>query len=188
MPVEPVWEWKWEYLDWRTGQLAVTSVWMTDEEALDWHGYEDPQSRKLQDTRRERGRNGGPEVDPPAGNVDWTRERRQRAERCKYGLPPFVTPLYRELQRIWQTHRDPEVRRLVLEIQTGRHAFAELEALAAEEYFYLTQHSATLEGARKALAKIRHRLHVEMERIGPVTGYRSSGAPHRRTKSANEKD
>jgi hypothetical protein len=164
---EPEWEWKWEYLDGRTERLQATAIWMTDAEAADWHGYEEPTSRKLEETRRERGRNDGPEVEPPAGNVDWTRERRQRAQRSRYGLPPFVTPLYEELRRMYATG-DPVVRRLVLEIQTDRYAYDEMDAMVAEAYFYLTQHSATLADAQKALARIRRRLTAELQRIGPV--------------------
>ena len=169
MAAEPVWEWKWEYLDARTGRLEATSIWMTDEEAADWHGYDEPQSRRLEETRRERGRNGGPVVDPPEGNVDWTRERRQRAERSRFGLPPFVTPLYGELRSIWTTHRDPDVRRLALEVQTARYAIAELQALTAEAYYDTTRHAATLQDAQKALARVRRRLAVELGRIGPIT-------------------
>lgn len=170
MPVrKPVWEWKWEYVDTQTGRVVETPIWMTDDEALaDWHAYDDPRSRKIESSKRDRSLSNEPLVEAPAGNVDWTRERRRRAERCRYGLPPFVTPLYGELRRIWSAHRDPDVRRLALEVQAGRYAISELQAMTAEAYFYLTRHSATLEDAQKALARIRHRLHAELERIGPI--------------------
>ncbi|WP_321946524.1 hypothetical protein [Paraburkholderia sp. J10-1] len=144
---------------------------MTDDEArADWHAYDDPRSYRVEHTKRDRHRNTGPLVDAPPAEVDWTRERRQRAERSRYGLPPFVTPTYRELRRIWVEHKHPDVRRIALEVQTDRHAFAELEALAAEEYWHLSKDSATIDDARKALARIRRRLHKEIERIGPLTG------------------
>jgi len=66
------------------------------------------------------------------------------------------------------THRDPEVRRLALEIQTARYALSELEAMAAEAHFYATQHASTLADAQKALARIWRRLTAELQRIGPV--------------------
>jgi hypothetical protein len=70
--------------------------------------YDDPRSQRLDDTRRDRNRHDGPLVEAPAGNVDWTRQRRQRAERRPYGLPPFVTPLYGELRRIYREHPHPD--------------------------------------------------------------------------------
>lgn len=168
MAREPMWEWKWEYLDMPTGRIEETTIWMTTDEAMDWHAHEHPRSRRVESSKRDRNRHDGPLIDPPAGNVDWTRETRRRAEISRYGLPPFVTPLYSELAQIWRKHRDPDVRRLALEVQTGRYALHELHSMTAEAYYYLTQRSATLEDAQKALARIRRRLHRELERIGPI--------------------
>lgn len=168
--MEPVWEWKWAYWDEARGCLAETPVWMTGEEArADWHAYDDPRSHRLDHTKRERHHHDGPPVDAPARDVDWTRERRQRAERSRYGLPPFVTPLYSELRRIWKAHPQPDVRRLALEVQTGRYALAEFEAIAAEAYWYISKEHATVDEARRALGLLRRRLMQEMQRIGPVT-------------------
>ncbi|PVX81820.1 hypothetical protein C7402_110225 [Paraburkholderia unamae] len=85
-------------------------------------------------------------------------------------MPPFETPTYRELRRIWTAHPNEDVRRLALEVQTGRHALYELEALTAGELWYLDKKSATIDDARKALARIRRRLMQEKHRIGPLTG------------------
>jgi hypothetical protein len=88
----------------------------------------------------------------------------------RYGLPPFFTPTYEELRKIWKEHRSEIVRQLALEVQTGRHALAELNALAAEEHWYLQKEHATLDGARKAVARFRRWLMSERERIGQLTG------------------
>ncbi|WP_028219215.1 hypothetical protein [Paraburkholderia oxyphila] len=62
---------------------------------------------------------------------EWARERRKRADLFMYGLPPFETPTYDELRRLYRERRhDPDVRRLILEIQCARYAFSELAALA----------------------------------------------------------
>lgn len=164
-----VWEWKWAYWDKQKGRMEVTPVWMTDDEALDdWFAADDPRSRKLEETKRERD-GAGPLADPPEGNFDWTKEVRRRAELSRYGLPPFVTPLYGELRKIWREHRDPDVRRLALEVQTGRYAISELAGMAAEANFRANKPHATLEDAQKELARIRWRLLKELQRIGPLT-------------------
>ena len=160
----PLMEWKWAYWDEARACFAETPVWMTEEEArCDWHAYDDQRSYRIEHTKRDRSQSSGPLVDAPPVDVDWTRERRQRAEVSRYGLPPFMTPTYQELRRIWREHRDEEVRRLALEIQCGRYALHELEALTAEEYWHLDKDSATIQDARKALAKLRRRLMQEMQ-------------------------
>lgn len=168
--VEPVWEWKWAFWDETRGGMEVTPVWMTEDEARsDWYAYDDPRSHRLEHTRRDRCSHKGELVDAPARDVDWTPERRRRAERSRYGLPPFTTPLYSELRRIWTQQSHPDVRRLALEVQTARYALAELEAMAAEAYWYISRDKATVEDAARSLARIRRRLMQEMQRIGPVT-------------------
>jgi hypothetical protein len=163
-----VYEWQWEYWDEEKRQMAVTPIWMTDHEVLyDWFALEDSRSRKLEDTKRVRG-GGGPHAEPPEGNFDWTREVRRRAELSRFGLPPFVTPLYHELREIWSRHKDPDVRRLALEVQTGRYTFSELAGMVAEAHFRANKPRATLEDAQKELARIRWRLLKELQRIGPI--------------------
>lgn len=107
-------------------------------------------------------------ADPPAGNIDWPKEVRERAERSRYGLPPFMTPTYEELRHARK--ENPESRRLSLEDQTGRYALLELEAMMAEAYWYLSKDTATIAEARKSLGRIRRRLIQEKQRIGPITG------------------
>lgn len=169
--MEPLWEWRWAYWDETCARFVEAPVWMTEEEArADWWAWEDQRSHRLEYTRRDRHRADPCSVDPPASEVDWTRERHQRAERSRYALPPFVTPLYAELRRIWRAHPLPEVRCLALEVQCGRYAFAELDAMTAEVYWHMDKKSATIDDARREMRRIRHRLKQEMLRIGPVTG------------------
>lgn len=97
------------------------------------------------------------------------RERRKRADISLYGLPPFVTPTYAELRKLYRRYRhDPDVRRLILEIQCARYSFSELSALAAEIHWDVSKEHASLEEARKAFARLRHRLRREIERIGQI--------------------
>ncbi|MEX3845514.1 hypothetical protein [Paraburkholderia sp. BR10882] len=109
-------------------------------------------------------------VDAPANDVDWKKEARQRAERSRFGLPPFVTPTYEELRRGWR--ENPACRRFALEVQTDRYAFSELEAMAAEEFWHLSKDSATVEDGRRALARLRRRLMAELNRIGTIDSNR----------------
>ncbi|WP_322058456.1 hypothetical protein [Paraburkholderia sp. J63] len=169
--MEPLWEWRWAYWDEARGCFAEAPVWMTDEEARsDWWAWDDRRSHRLDYTKRDRHRSDSCSVDPPARDVDWTRERRQREERSRYSLPPFVTPLYAELRWVWRAHPLPEVRCLALEVQCGRLAFAKLDALTAEIYWHMDKPSATIGEARRELRRIRRRLKQEMLRIGPVRG------------------
>ena len=110
----------------------------------------------------------GPAVDPLAADLPRHRERRVRAERCRYGLPPFVTPLDGELRRIWNRNPRDVVGRLALEMLTGRYALSELKAMAGEAYWHLQKEYAMVDDARKSLGRIRRRLMQELERIGPI--------------------
>jgi hypothetical protein len=97
------------------------------------------------------------------------RERRRRAHTSMFALPPFETPSYSELRRLYRTYRDnPEVRRLILEVQCARYSILEISAMAAECHWDLTKERANLEEARKVLGRLRHRLRKELERIGQV--------------------
>jgi hypothetical protein len=166
--MEPLWEFRWAYWDEARACFLEAPVWMTDEEAqADWWAWEDRRSHRLDYTRRDRHRTDACAVDPPSRDIDWTRER---VERSRHGLPPFVTPLYAELRRIWRAHPLQEVRWLALEVQCGRHTIAERDALTAEIYWHMDKRSATIEEARRELRRIRRRLKLEMLRIGPVKG------------------
>jgi hypothetical protein len=97
------------------------------------------------------------------------RARRRRANISMFSLPPFVTPTYSELRRLYRVYRDnPDVRRLILEIQCARYSILELAAMAAECHWDVTKERADLEEARKAFSRLRYRLRKELDRIGQV--------------------
>jgi hypothetical protein len=149
-----------------------TPIWLTDEEARsDWYAY-DMCVYRLEHTKRDRSQCAVPYVDPPSADLPWKRERRTRSERCRYGLPPFVTPLDEELRRLWMRHPREDVGRLALEVQTGRYALFELEAIAAESYWHLQKEGATVAEACRSLGRIRRRLLQELQRIGPISWQR----------------
>lgn len=169
--MEPCFEYRWAYWHEAANRFEQTPIWMTDGEArADFWAYDDPRSYRIEHTKRDRKRTSGPLVEPPDSGIDWTRERRKRAEVSRYKLPPFFTPTYGELRLMWTKHRDEDFRRVALEVQTDRHEFRELLALTAEEHFQINKEGATIEEARKAIARIRRRLHQIKERIGPLTG------------------
>lgn len=170
--MEPTFEYRWAYWDEVAGRFDQTAIWMTEDEARsDFHAYDDPRSYRIEHTKRDRRTVAEPSVMPPDGGIDWTRERRRRAEISRYRLPPFFTPGYEELRGMWKAGSDVE-RRLALEVQTGRYELYELLALAAEEHFQIEKERATVEDARKAIGRIRRRLHQIKQRIGPLTGER----------------
>lgn len=51
-------------------------------------------------------------------------------------LPPFEPVSLAELRQIWQTHHDPDIRRLVLEVERYRRILARVDQL------YTTTHQA----------------------------------------------
>ena len=61
-----------------------------------------------------------------------------------------------------------EVCRLALEVQTGRYALSELEAIATEGYWQLQKDHATVAEALRSLGRLRRRLLHELQRIGPI--------------------
>lgn len=145
-----------------------TPIWLTDDEARgDWYAY-DMCVYRLDHTKRDRNHMVAPYVDPPAPDLPWQRERKLRAERARYGLPPFVTPLDDELRRLWRGHSSELVRTLALEVQCGRYAISEIEALAAEGYWHLQKDYSTVEDAKRSLGRLRRRLVQELQRIGPI--------------------
>ncbi|WP_322046086.1 hypothetical protein [Paraburkholderia sp. J67] len=169
--MESVWEYKWAFWDDKANRFDQTPAWMTESEARsDWFYYTDPRSYAIEHTKRDRNRGADPIMDAPAADVDWTKERRRREEISRYGLPPFFTPSYAELRRMWKENRDETTRRLALEVQCGRHAIYELLALTSEVHFYLHKEPRSMEEACMAIGRIRRRLQREKDRIGPLLG------------------
>lgn len=120
----------------------------------------------------------GPDDEEPEQDRDQAtrdrlaRERRRRADISMFALPPFETPKLAELRQMWRAYRDPDVRRLILEIQCARYSILELAAMVAECHWDLTKERASLEEARKTLGRLRHRLRKELDRIGQINGRR----------------
>jgi hypothetical protein len=169
--MEPAWEYKWAFWNEKAKRFEQTPTWMTEAEARsDWFYYTDPRSYPIEHTKRDRNRVSRPLIDAPDENVDWTKERRKREEVSRYKLPPFSTPSYEELRRMWKESRNETTRRLALEVQCGRHAIFELLALTSEVHFYLHKEPRSMEEASIAIARIRRRLQQEKDRIGPLLG------------------
>lgn len=114
-----------------------------------------------------------PERHPDQATRDRpARARRRRADISAFALPPFVTPTLAELRRMWRAYRDPDVRRLLLEIQCARYAILEISAMAAEASWDLNKERANLEDARKTLGRLRSRLRKELDCVGEINGRR----------------
>ncbi len=166
--MEPEWEYKWAVWDESKLCFVPTPIWLTDTEARgDWYAYEMCVYR-LEHTRRDRNRGSGPFIDPPVPDLPWRRERRLRAERARYGLPPFFTPTDAELRKLWTERPEGLVKTLALEVQCGRYAISEIEAIAAEGYWHIQKEGATVSQARQTLGCLRRRLIQELQRIGPI--------------------
>lgn len=111
--MEPLWEYRWEYVDSYYGVIDC-QFWMTDYEAEQWHGYGKEGTRRLDETRRDRhlqlrtherarmsvpGRYSGPSKEQP--------------------LPEFVSPDVTLLRQWWDKPDQvsgADVRRMVLEV------------------------------------------------------------------------
>ncbi|PYE16113.1 hypothetical protein [Paraburkholderia silvatlantica] len=50
----------------------------------------------------------------------------------------------------------------------SRYSFSELSALAGEIYWDVSKEHASVEDARRAFARLRHRLRRELDRIGQI--------------------
>ncbi|NGO98066.1 hypothetical protein BJL96_27780 [Burkholderia cenocepacia] len=121
-----VWEYQWEYTDLDTGETRLYPFFLTPAEAghmpelIHLDG-----GRKLLHTRRER-------VGPPA----WREALKTKPSGAR-PLPEFETPLHRELIDLYRRERDPDVRRVILEVVRVRRVLGEIEDLVAiirEEY------------------------------------------------------
>nr|WP_240691016.1 hypothetical protein [Burkholderia cepacia] len=98
-----VWEYQYEYTDLEDGKVKLYPFWLTETEAGNCQTLiENDFGRKLQ--RRER-------VGPPA----W----REAYKVVPYGiktLPEFDSPMHSELVELYRRERDPDVRRVILEV------------------------------------------------------------------------
>ncbi|MBN3729478.1 hypothetical protein [Burkholderia sp. Tr-20390] len=111
-----VWEYQYEYTDLDTNEVKLYPFWLTPAEAGQCHTLiANDFGRRLK--RRER-------VGPSA----WR-------EACKvepYGikpLPEFDSPVHAELVALYRRERDPDVRRVILEVVRARRVMGEIENL-----------------------------------------------------------
>lgn len=111
-----VWEYQYEYTDLEDGKVKLYPFWLTETEAGNCQTLiENDFGRKLQ--RRER-------VGPPA----W----REAYKVVPYGiktLPEFDSPMHSELVELYRRERDPDVRRVILEVVRARRVMGEIENL-----------------------------------------------------------
>ncbi|CAJ6622693.1 Uncharacterised protein [Burkholderia pseudomallei] len=113
-----VWEYRYEYTDLDDGEVKLYPFWLTPAEAGQCQTLlENDFGRRLQHTRRER-------IGPPA----WRDAYRVEPSGIK-PLPEFESPMRAELVALYRRHRDPDVRRVILEVVRARRVMGEIEDL-----------------------------------------------------------
>ncbi|WP_269501127.1 hypothetical protein [Burkholderia sp. IMCC1007] len=100
--MKPRWAYTWEYTDLESGERRRTYVPVTRGEffSLTDQFLDESDARAIEETRVDR--NVVPLADPYRNHAPT--------------MPDFVAPSESELRELWRTNRDPEVRRLILEI------------------------------------------------------------------------
>ncbi|KVR89539.1 hypothetical protein C3743_39445 [Burkholderia contaminans] len=113
-----VWEYQYEYTDLDNGEVKLYPFWLTEAEAGHCQTLlENDFGRKLKHTRRER-------VGPPA----WREAYKVKPHGIKT-LPEFDSPMHAELVELYRRERDPDVRRVILEVVRARRVMGEIEDL-----------------------------------------------------------
>lgn len=99
--MKPRWAYIWEYTDLESGGRRRTNLPVTSGEFQPLTGQflDESDARALEETKVDR-------------NVVPLREPCRR----HVPMPDFAAPTESELRELWRTNRDPEVRRLILEI------------------------------------------------------------------------
>lgn len=112
--MKPRWAYVWEYTDLESGERRRTSVAVTAGEFQPLTGQflDESNARPIEETKVDR--NVVRLADPFHKHVPK--------------MPEFVAPTETELRDLWRTHRDPEVRRLILEIVTLRKSLEKVMA------------------------------------------------------------
>ncbi|WP_175785291.1 hypothetical protein [Burkholderia ambifaria] len=147
-----VWEYQWEYTDLDSGEVKLYPFFLTSAEAghtpelIQFDG-----GRKLQHTRRER-------VGPPA----W-REAYKVEQRGIRPMPDFDSPLHAELVALYRRERNPDVRRVILEVVRARRVIVEID-----ELFRVVR--AEYKDGLVAMYKLRCLLQKERWRVGGELG------------------
>lgn len=156
-----VWEYQYEYTELDSGDVKLYPFWLTEAEAGCCHTLlENDFGRKR--ARRER-----------VGEPEWRAVREVKPCGIK-PLPEFETPLHRELIELYRRERDPDVRRVILEVVRVRRVLGEIEHLVAtirQEYG----------DGLVAMYSLRCLVKGERERVGEFGGpydkaWRAAGA------------
>lgn len=84
-------------------------------------------------------------------------------------LPQFDPPLYAELREWWQKYRgNPDVMRLILEVQTQRYALAEMRTMAEDVRRQAAEEAPELLHNGRAFPKLHRKLEQDLKRVGRV--------------------
>ncbi|MCA8492539.1 hypothetical protein [Burkholderia arboris] len=148
--MKPRWAYIWEYTDLETGERRHTCIPVTVGEFQTLTGQFPDESnlRAIEETK-----------------VDRNVVRPTIEIRHVPSMPEFVSPSEAELRELWRTHRDPEVRRLLLEIVTLRKSLQKImdwwttaDAAGSER--------GVLGGPTGHFLRLYHLLREEMRRAG----------------------
>jgi hypothetical protein len=84
-------------------------------------------------------------------------------------LPQFEPPRYAELREWWKKYRhNPDVLRLILEVQTQRYALAEMRSMAEFARDQAKKEAPDLLRKGYALPRLHRRLETEVRRGGQI--------------------
>ncbi|MBU9261715.1 hypothetical protein KTD13_15265 [Burkholderia multivorans] len=110
--MKPRWAYIWEYTDLESGRRRRTHVAVTRAEfdSLTGQFLDESDARPIEETKVDR--NLVRLRDPSVGRVPL--------------MPKFDAPNELELRAMWRAHRDPEIRRLILEIVTLRKSLLDI--------------------------------------------------------------
>jgi hypothetical protein len=98
-------------------------------------------------------------------------------------LPPFDPPEYGELRDWWLKYRDnPDIRRLILEVQTQRYGLAEMRMLAETATKEAKDEAPELLYNSRALPRLHRHIEQALKRVGRVFAeYQLSERERKRT-------
>lgn len=146
--MKPRWAYIWEYTHLESGERRRTHLPVTRGEFQPYtrQFIDESDARPLEETKVDR-------------NVVPLREQYHRL----VSMPDFVAPTESELRELWRTHRDPEVRRLILEIVALRKSLEKVM-----DWWKSTERATSdrgdLDGPFGPFRKLYHMLREELRR------------------------
>ncbi|KWK48083.1 hypothetical protein WT81_04800 [Burkholderia stagnalis] len=149
--MKPLWAYVWEYTDLESGERRRTCIPVTAGEFFSMTGQFLPDSgaHALEETKVDRNV-------VPARIPDLRRAPK---------MPEFDAPSDAELREMWRMHRDPEVRRLILEIVMLRKSLQKVMDWW-ESCDRVAQDKGELGGPHGPFHRLLHLLRDEMRRTG----------------------